>query len=237
MDEEQARTYKRLLEEAGQFHGPDLVLGFRFAVLAVGRAEQVGLAAEHAFEQPFGGRDFEAQLGERHVGNVGVGIGMVADVVAGGEDAAHQLGMLLRVVADNEKGGLHSGLLEDVQDLGRIARVRAVVEGQGQGLGREPVPLDDVGRGGNLEVFLGDEVGRRIEGDRAPADARPLGDGEDFTLAFVVQVVIEPDFLQLLGFRLAGRPVQTEKFPDGGILAAETPEGETGRVQGHEKVV
>jgi len=73
---------------------------------------------------------------------------VVADVVAGGEGAAHQLRMLFRVVADDEEGGLDALLLEDVEDLGRIARVRAVVEGQGQGFGGEAVPFDDIGGGG-----------------------------------------------------------------------------------------
>jgi len=60
-----------------------------------------------------------------------VGDGVVPDLVPLGDDAAHDLGVALRVGRDDVEGGLDVALLQDVEQSGGVLGMGAVVEGQG----------------------------------------------------------------------------------------------------------
>ncbi len=64
-----------------------LVVGVGFFVDVVGRAEVKRLDAELAFEEALGEIDFEFDLARRDFADVGMGLGVIADLVAFADDA------------------------------------------------------------------------------------------------------------------------------------------------------
>lgn len=67
--------------------------------------------------------------GEREVG---MAPGMVADEVAGGSDAAHQIRLGLSVTANEEEGGAHIVGGQDVEQARGPGGIGAIVKGEGQ---------------------------------------------------------------------------------------------------------
>ncbi len=80
--------------------------------------------------------------------DVGMGEGVVADLVAFAIDALHDADVLLGLFADHEEGALDVVLLEDVEDLRGPLGVGPVVEGERDLFG--------------VVAVLGDGVGERI---------------------------------------------------------------------------
>ena len=58
-------------------------------------------------------------------------VGMVAHLMALGSHARHDIRVLHHLTAHHEEGGVNAPLLQAVQQLGRAAGRRAVIEGQG----------------------------------------------------------------------------------------------------------
>lgn len=99
--------------------------------VALGRTEQRDRGAGGRFDQ----RPTAPVVDRQRTETAGPGIGMRrrvrADRVTLGDDATHQRGMLRGARADQEEGGLGTETRQLVEDQRRVARVRAVVEGQG----------------------------------------------------------------------------------------------------------
>ena len=82
---------------------------------------------------------------------------MVADFAALRDDPAQQFGVFQPVFADDEEGRRNLLLLEDVEDLGGIVGVGAIIEGQGdEARVVRPATLDFEGRGQLGVARLGD---------------------------------------------------------------------------------
>ena len=83
-----------------------------------------------------------------------MGEGVVPDDVPLGELAAHQVGTSLRVLADEEEGGVHAARLEQVEDARRPDGIGSVVESDGDAARRlSALALEDPTRG-VLQVVL-----------------------------------------------------------------------------------
>jgi hypothetical protein len=55
---------------------------------------------------------------------------MIADEMSGSGSGSDPRSILLEITADDEKCGLGLETLQDIQDLGSVHRMRAVVEGK-----------------------------------------------------------------------------------------------------------
>ena len=115
--------------------GRGLVVGVGLLVDVVGRTEVERLNAELAGEEALGELDFQIELAVGDFADVGMGVGVVADLVAFAHDALHQADILRGLGADEHEGALDVLLLEDVEDLRRPLGVGAVVEGERDSLG------------------------------------------------------------------------------------------------------
>ena len=95
----------------------------------VRRAQEAGLDAQGA-QKALHPADLLALGRQVEVAQIGMGIGMDADLVAFVMDALHEVGPVLGVPPQHEKGGRDVVRGQDVEDLRRIGR-RAVIEAQG----------------------------------------------------------------------------------------------------------
>ena len=114
----------------GQFDGTDLINGFRLGVHRVGGAEQQRMPTHRAGQQMLGRGQLKLELGGRDGRNVGMGKGVVADLVALGDLAAQQVRVQFAIDADDEERGRHARRVQGVENLRRVAGIRAVVESQ-----------------------------------------------------------------------------------------------------------
>src|SRR5438552_2981222 len=107
-----------------------LVRGRRFGVAEERRPEELQGAPGERFEQSL--RRVQLEQGPRLVdrGEIGMRVGVAADLVALADHALEQAALGEGILADNEEGRVNLLLLEDVEDMRCPARVRTVVEGQ-----------------------------------------------------------------------------------------------------------
>ena len=142
--------------------GGGLVVGVGFFVDVVRRAEVERLNAELAGEEPLGELDFEVELAVGDFADVGMGVSVVADLVAFAHDALHEADIFLGLSADEHEGAFDVFLLEDVQNLWGPLGVGSVVEGERNFVGVVSVLLDGVGAGIGVHVFIDDELLARV---------------------------------------------------------------------------
>ena len=128
-------------EVGGQLVGPLLPVAGRGVAVAVGGAEQQRPPARLPLDDPGGAGDLQPGAPFGRPGQVGVGVGVVADDVAVVDLLAQELGVALGLLADDEERGRHVLPAQHVEDPGCPGRVGAVVEGQGHDA-RGPHPLD-----------------------------------------------------------------------------------------------
>ena len=123
-----------------------------------------------------------------------MGIGVVADFMALGHHPLHEAGIGLGIAADDEEGGRHMLGLEDVENLRRPFRIGAVVEGQRHVLVemRAELAHDIAGRQPDIGLVV-DVAGLLVDVERALAGAGFGFDAQDFTAAFIVDVVVDRD--------------------------------------------
>src|SRR5207248_6780613 len=98
---------------------------------------------------------------------------VVAYLVALAENTLRQRREFFRLRADKEKSRLHILLLEDVQDLRRELRVRAIIEADGEFIFRPAILPELVGDWKRNEFLAGDEFRLRVFAQIAPA---PVGE-------------------------------------------------------------
>ena len=208
--------------------GNDFVLGHRFGVAQIRRAEQPHRAARQGLEQALRRVQFHRVGGTGGFREIGMGEGVVADLVAFGEDALDQPGMGLGVGADDEEARLDVLFLQDVENCRRPLRIRPVVEGQRQRMRHQADAPDDISRRQFRIGFVVDVAGLGVDLEGAAAGGRIGLDAQDFAFAFEVHVRIGRDVLQRGRRRGAVRPA--EHGPHRRVLAAQPPQGVTGRL-------
>jgi hypothetical protein len=102
-------------------------------VMAGGRAEKTRrMLRADGGERFLAGGDLPPQAGraQRPKKRGGMSLRVIADLMAARDDFAHESGMPRGTLADEEKDGLQAMTVEDVEDRGRVLRVRAVVDGE-----------------------------------------------------------------------------------------------------------
>ena len=169
----------------------------RLGIAEERRPEEPHRPPGQRLDQPLRGVELEAcDLGRRFA-EIRVGEGVIADLVALGEDALDEAGICLAVLADDEERRLDALLLQDVEDLRRPLGARAIVERQ-RHLVRHPAgAADDIGGRDLRERLRRDETMRLVGLERAGAIRRLGGDIEDLALTFDVDVAARNDRLQL----------------------------------------
>ena len=81
-----------------------LVVGVGLFVVVVGRAEVERLHAQLALEEALGEIDLEIELAVGDFADVGMGLGVVADLVALAHDALHEADVVRGLGADEQEG-------------------------------------------------------------------------------------------------------------------------------------
>ncbi len=170
------------------------------------------------------------------VGDVGVGEGVVADLVAFTVDPLHDAYVVLGDFADFEEGAFDVVAVEDVEDLRGPDGVGAVVEGEGDLFGDVAVLREGVGQRVAVEGLIDD--GEVLRGDGfvivefggAVAVLREAGDAEDIAVAFGVDVLARGDTGELPD-DVGGKGIVPD-VPDGGVFKAKTPESESLEAEG-----
>jgi len=105
--------------------------------VAARRSEQFGANSRHPLNGVSALDNFLTKGIPILAGQVGrVRVGMVANLVPFGDDAARQIGVAFGAGADEKKGRPHPVTLEDVQNLRREHWMRSVVKGQGDDFGQ-----------------------------------------------------------------------------------------------------
>ena len=63
------------------------------------------------------------------IGQIGMVIGVIPDLVSFIDDAANESGIMFRIYADQKKGRVHVRRFQNIEDLGRPFWIRTVIEG------------------------------------------------------------------------------------------------------------
>ena len=108
--------------------GCSLVVRVGLLVDVVGRPEVKRLHAQFAGEEALGKLYFKVEPARWNFTDVGMRIGVVADLVALAHHALHDAHVLSSLGADHEEGPLGVLLLQDVQNLWSPLGIWAVVE-------------------------------------------------------------------------------------------------------------
>lgn len=90
---------------------------------------------------------------------------MIADLMSGSADCGHHIRVTQGAVSDEKESGFGAVALQDVQDLWRERRVRAIIEGKGNKRNARADTVDNVGR----EVFEGREQPKRLDPEHKKA--------------------------------------------------------------------
>ncbi len=160
---------------------------------AVRRSKEPCADAQPALDQPLGEHELELQLRGGHFLEVGVRIGVIADLVSLGVDALEQTRRLIGGEAGHEERGRDVLRPQHVEDAGREARVRAVVEGERDLPRRASSLLDLEGMRVAREVLVDDRSRGGVAADVAPPRLRGSGDLPD------VAVAVADDLRNLVG--------------------------------------
>ena len=103
-------------------HRQDFVGGGRLRVAEEGRAKQLERSSGERLEQPLRGIELEQGLGLADGREIGVGIGVAADLMPFADHALEQAALGQRIFADDEEGRRNLLGFQDVEDLRGPAR-------------------------------------------------------------------------------------------------------------------
>ncbi len=143
----------------GQHQRMHLVGRFGFDVFGVGWPEQQSAFADETFQQPFGRIQFQRDAPVADIRDVGMRVGVIADLVALGIDALDQVGATLGVLADQKERCRHVFAFEDVENLWGPHRVGTIVESQRDHVVRIVAPaIDHIAARRFLDLIVGDEA-------------------------------------------------------------------------------
>src|ERR1035437_1793202 len=171
-----------------------LVVGVGLLVDVVGWAEVEGLNAELAGEEALGELEFEIELAVGDFADVGMGPGVVADLMTLAYHALHEADIILCLRADEHERTLDALVAENIENLGSPLGVRSVVEGEGDLVGAVSVLLNDVGTRIDIHVLIEDELAARVlfvavHLDSTLAGLGQAGDADDVAIALVVHIM------------------------------------------------
>ena len=164
-------------------HG-DFTGCFGLMINAVGRPKKQSLHSEITFQQELGKIQFELELGFRNGFKVRMREGVIADFVSEIELTLYDFRILVRGLADHEKGRGRLFLMQDVDDLRCPLRVRAIVECERYFVGQVSHLVDTPGERVGFECLVGEKIGRSIVIEFTPAALRRGGYAPDIALAF-----------------------------------------------------
>ena len=171
----------------------DLIARRRLCVAEKRSPEQPHRPSGQRLEQPLVGVDLERHEAVGQIPEIGMGVGVIADIVALGEDPSHEIGIGLRVLADDEEARANVLLLQDIENLRRPVRIGTVVEGECELAGCRAGSLNDE-RGWHRLVGLIDDLTRvvvDIEGSLAGCGHLPHM--QDLAIALKVDVLAGAD--------------------------------------------
>ena len=170
-----------------------------FGVAQIGRAEQAHGMSGQRFQQALRRIHFQRHGFGRNVGQVGVGVGMAADVVAVFEDALDNPRIGFRIRIDEEECAGNVFLLEDVENLRRPFRIRPVVESERDFLFRRAELLDHIA-GRQFGIGLVVDVAEFLVALECPrAGLRMRNDLENLAFALIVDIFDHRDVVQAFG--------------------------------------
>ena len=152
----------------------------------------------------------------------GVRVGVVSDFVALCIFALQQAEVLIGVAANDEKRSRGVLGLEDVENLGSVLRVGAIVKAEGDFFVQRAQLLDAIGEGDAHIILVHDGIGRGIEAKRPLAFLRSGGDVPDVALAFEDEIVSGRHFGQAPARDIV-RLGEVPDGPQGGIFRAHAP--------------
>ena len=110
--------------------------GDRLRAARIGRAEEPRANPGRSDDRGIGHGHLQVPLPARRRRQVGVVEGVVAELEALVLEARHHVGVLDHALADHEEGGRHAQPPKQGRDPRRPARIRPVVEGQGDAASR-----------------------------------------------------------------------------------------------------
>ncbi len=151
-----------------------------------------------------------------------MGIGVIADIVTIPHHLAQQRRMANCFFTDDEEGGGYFFLFKNFQDLRRPARIRAIIESQGQLAGDIAGSADDERRWQAL-VDLVLRHARFVIGHDATAGLRRILDMDHFAIAIDLIVAQRG---QLVEIRQGRCLIGAESPPDGRVLRTEPPQAD-----------
>ena len=128
-----------------------------------------------------------------------MGVGVIANIVALGEYPSHEIGIGLRVLADDEEARANVLLLQDIENLRRPVRIGTVVESECELAGRRTGSLNDE-RGWHRLIGVADDLACvvvDIEGSLAGSGH--LQHMQDLAVALEVDVLAGADLAQAIG--------------------------------------
>ena len=129
------------------------------------------------------GIELEPRTEIRHQREVGVGVGMIAQLEPVRHDPAQDDRMLKRVFADDEECSRRVFHLENIEHLGRPLRIRSIIKSQRNLLGIVPAGAPHhIGRRQGIVGFTGNHAGCGPCGG-AVAGGGFGGDAQDFAIA------------------------------------------------------
>ncbi len=176
-------------------------------------------------DQPLGRVQLEPGLAVREAGEIGVGVAVIAELVALGDDPLEQALLAQHRVADHEEGGGDAPVPEHVENGRSPVRIGTVVEGEGDEAGPVAGPLHDIGRGEAVVALLPDQAGG-VGADRPVAERRRRRDPQDLAIALDVDIGRAGEGRKIGRRGLAGEG--GEGAPEARILAPQPPERHPG---------
>ena len=205
-------------------HRPQFVRGRRLCVAEIGRAEQPQRPAGERLEQSLVGIQLEQHLPRRRRRQIGVSIGVAADLMPFQDHALQKRSLRQRILADDEEGPGRMFPLQHVEDLGRPLGVGTVVEGQREQLLMVAGAIH-LQRGRQaIEAHVGDRAVR--PGDRDTLSGYRRADHlQDLARPFDVDVGTRRDRVDDLGGRQRA-VIAAEQLPQARVLGAQAPQRE-----------
>src|SRR5262245_36901755 len=118
---------------------------------------------------------------------------VIADVVPFGKDPPHEIGIGLRVLADDEKARTDALLFQDIENLWCPIRIGTVVEGERKLLRFVASALNDERGRDDLVDFIDDLAGLLVDVERTRAWSRFPPTRRQLALSSKSVVLLVPD--------------------------------------------
>ena len=211
---------RRIAQPLRLQHRVDLVHGRRFGVAEEGCTEQAHPVARKGLDRALGRLDLDTRGGDVGRAEVGVGIGVIADLVPLTQETADEAGFGDRVFADQKKGRGDVVRFEDVEDLRRPHRVGPVVERERDQPGMVAAAIDNVGGGQLRELLIGNEA-VRVGGDGTQPGLGRRRHLKDFAAPLDLHVGAGGNLAQAAESRLRAAPPHR---PQRRILCPQPPQ-------------